>query len=272
MATITIVTTASREEITRVIRELPGTLAGRNVDVGGIARDFRAALGWQFFSMVSLSFETKSRGGVDDAGDSWPRNSAAYLAYGKGPKSSRMGSGQSPMNLPGGPKAHGGRKGRGAGTGMLTKKQLRQWWFIYASVLGVLAQSMPIQEAKSRAAAVAWVNAKRRGAKTLLDKFGNRRDQVLVDKGDLRTSLQIGERVEMEYKPASDQQLYEAEPSRVVVGSRNPNAVRHHRGEGVPERRLWPERFPRDWWRQINGQMAAVLGRIGEMAQRGELS
>ena len=272
----TLITSANRGDIVEFIRSLPARIVGRVNDPEGVGRGLRSRIAWTFFSLVAKSFDTKGRGGQDEAGDSWQRNSPKYLAYGKGPKSSRRGSGRSPMNLLGGPAAHGGRLGRKTGTGELTKKQLQQWWQAYGQSLRQLMHRHQLGEAKSIAAAIAWKAVKRAGGGTLLERFGNRPDQVLVDHGTLRRSLQPGELIESagpdaNYRQNNGDQVYDEQVSRLVVGTRAAHADKHHHGKGVPKRRLWPEQLPESWQDEMTEQVDGGMDSIARLIERGDL-
>lgn len=267
-----IYTTADREEIKAFVRGLPAALAGTGEDTHGIGAGFRARLGWSFFSLVSPNFDKLGRGQRGDDGTTWPRNTPAYLAYGKGPKSTRAGRGQMPQNRLGGPPAWGGRLGRGTGTGDLSHAELVRWWAIYGPWKAIfLAQGMPLRAAKARAASKAWIDAKAHGSSTKLKRLGGRRDQVLVDRGTLRRSLLPGELIEQpggsaSYQPSNNEQVFDETPGEVLVGSRNKVAGAHHYGKGhLPERRLWPKRVPDDWWEEIIEVGSTGLYRIAEL-------
>lgn len=261
MSTTThVVTEDRRPEIERIIRALPAMLAGRVPDEHGIAAGFRARLGWAFFSLVAPSFNAKGRGQQDSAGESWPELSAAYLAY------QRPVTGRKP------PKAGG--LAPGGKDGFLTPELFRLWRRTYAERLAWFIMRMPDDEAKGRAAAIAWIVVKKAGAKTKLEVFGSRKAgsdyQMLVDVGTLRRSILPGvlvndDQVNSEYRPPQGQE-YDAQQSRLVVGSTVPYAKYHHHAKNPKRRRrLWPERFPDDWWRQIRDVTASGFARMGEL-------
>lgn len=240
-------------------------MSGRARDTHGIASGFRARMAWTFFSLVMPAFQVKGRGGTDEAGDSWPELSAAYLAY------------QRPITGRQRPKA--GKLAPGGKDGLLTKAQLASWRHIYARQLLRLSSSHQPTDAKSIAAAIAWSVIKKQGAKTKLadPRFGGRQVgsyQILVDEGTLRRSIQPGELVgtgEVTYQKPDNGQIVEGRPGQVVVGSSVPYAKAHHEGVGVPQRRLWPEQFPASWWRQIMDQAAAGISQVLRLAGEGRL-
>lgn len=271
----TIATTMNAEKLRELVRSLPGRMAATVRDPEGIGAGFRARLGFVWYSHVKQAFDVKSKHGTDEAGDSWKPNTPEYLAYGKGPKSSRMGRGSMPNNRPADVK-NGGPLARGKGTGELNREDIRQWWAMYMQNLPLFASRMPIGQAKAAAAAIAWNYVKAHGAGTLLMRFGNREDTVLVDEGTLRRSFQPGELIEAgptaEYRSKEENQVFEESPGRVVVGSRASTADKHHNGKGRnPVRRLWPRVMPATWWTDIKEQMTAGLVRLSDLIRSGGL-
>lgn len=268
----TIYTTATREEIRDMVRALPADIAGSGDDIHGIGAGFRSRLAHTWFSLVAEDFEKLGRGEPGADGRTWDRNSPEYLAYGKGPKSSRMGRGQMPNNYKGGPAAHNGRLGRAPGTGDLNRGQLAQWWKVYSRYKGYYLQYYSLKEAKAKAAQQAWAAIKKAGATTIISRLGDRPDQVLVDRGTLRRSLQPGELVD--YGPDAEYyeqpaQLIEQEAGKMAVGSKVPYAKTHHepKRKGGKQRRLWPEIMPDQWFGDIVGAVASGIARIGELFQ-----
>lgn len=264
-----IYTQAPREEIERFVRMLPGAMAGTAADMGAVGEGFRSRLAHTWFSLVADDFDRLGRGEPGADGRKWPRNSPQHLAYNKGPKSSRMGRGRMPMNLLGGPGAHGGQLGRKFGTGDLSAAQLKLWWRVYSRWKSHFIQYLDLKEAKARAAQEAWKHLKSQGASTLLARLGDRPDQVLVDRGTLRWSLQPGELIEdgptADYQPASGQQVFEDTAGSMAVGSKTPYAAAHHEGRGRRKRTLWPGEIPDDWWSAIVQGAISGLARLGDL-------
>lgn len=252
------VTEDKRPAIERLIRSLPAMLAGRVRDEHGIAAGMRARVGYTFFSLVMPNFNTLGRGQAGADGDSWAPLSPAYLAY------KRPITGRRP------PRAGG--LAPGGHDGFLTPELLRLWRRTYAECLAFYIFRESEESAKAHSAAIAWITVKRAGAKTKLKEFGSRVAgvdyQTLVDVGTLRSSLMPGELHEDKTSAAyrsRKEQRFEEDGSRVVVGTLVPYAKYHHHGKGRRRRRLWPERFPADWWQQINNQIVSGLVRIGEV-------
>lgn len=257
-----VVCTSDRKpEIARLLRLLPAMLSGRVQDEHGIAAGFRARLGMAFYSLVAPNFEKLGRGQAGADGDVWPPLSAEYLAY------SRPITGRKP------PKA--GKKAPGGKDGLLTGEQLKLWNREFAHALNHYIVFESEEEAKSHAAAIAWLSVERAGGKTKLSdpRFGGRQAgidyQILVSEGYLANSLKPGQLIEKqgpdaEYRGSQDQH-FEDESYRLIVGSDDHKAKYHHNGHGTRKRRLWPERFPSDWWQQILGTAASGLTRIGQL-------
>lgn len=116
----------------------------------------------------------------------------------------------------------------------------------------------------------------RRGTLIELGRVMVDHDQVLVDKGNLRRSLQPGTQSEgsgpdASYTPKTNDQIFESDPTQLVIGSRDKKAGFHHHGKGRRKRRLWPEVFPEEWWSEILGAGVRGLIKIKELAARGDL-
>lgn len=265
----TVYTTLNRPELVAFLRSLPGRLSGRVQDPQGIGRGFAARIGWVFYMLVAKSFATKGRGGTDEAGDSWPPNTAAYLAYTKGRAKHRKNR-------------HSYRINR---TAHLDAHDRKVWARANTEALAENVLSMPYHEAKAAAAVTAWAATRAFGADTLISTYGKMPDQVLVDRGDLRRSLQQGDIVETpgvdaDYRPADGNQVYEQSTGQVVLGTKDPKAAYHHNSKklkhgdgqrGTVRRRLWPESLPDGWWREIVEQTSAGLRRIGALVQNGDI-
>ena len=269
-----IYTTASREEVIDFVRSIPSAVVQGGIDGDrGVGAGFRHRLAESFYSLVAPNFDRLGRGEAAANGESWKRNTEKYLAYGKGPKSSRMGTGHAPNNIlwsePGSAYSSGEERKLPRGTGHLTGDLLKHWWQVYLQNKAFLLMAgWEHKAAKARAAQVAWEDVKRFGGRTLLQTHGKRRDQVLVDTGKLRASLQPGYVVagigaSAEYVTANAEQIFESEPGEVVVGSKHKHAAKHHEGRGrLPERRLWPEEIPPDWWDELFTQIIVGLWRV----------
>lgn len=260
-----VVTTKDQKaRLTDLVRRLPAMLAGRVPDEGGTAAGFRARLGFAFFSLVAPNFNDLGRGLQGADGDKWPPLSPEYLAYSRGPESTRHAGGLAP----------------GGKDGFLSPEQLKLWRRTFADRLAFFIMREADDKAKAHAAAIAWDVVKRAGAKTKLHEFGEGKlpgvdYQILVDRGTLRQSLQYG--VLSEAGPAADyqpqpNQVYDSQSGQLVVGSRAPHAAAHHEAKNPKRRRrLWPERFPSDWWRQILGTAQSGLVRIASLFGGGQL-
>ncbi len=261
----TVSTTASREDVTALIRSLPGILTGRTQDVQGIGAGFRARLAFGLLGLIGERFKKMGRGEADITGDKWAELTKEYLAYGRPVKGRNR-------RLPNGrrvPQA-GGRAGGSGQDGKLTKAQDKHWWRVYRQQLAILAPRFELSEAKGMAAARAWVAVKAAGGKTKIDDpgFGGRQlgqYQILKDNGTLEASLLPGDLTESgadaTYTP-TEGQIFEESPGLVVVGTKVPYAGFHHFGKGRRKRLLWPETIPDVWWDEILGIALGGLQRI----------
>lgn len=201
------------------------------------------AIAMEALSFIKDAFIVKSRGGTDEAGDSWPPLSPTTIAYRR--------------NHPGlaGKRAAAKAEGR-PGRPLLTQAENARWKQLYARKLRHLAGdplllSIPSATVKSQAAAYAWYVLKLEGAKTILGEYGKTQVDILRDKGLLLNSLSPGEMVGVQN---SAEQILEAGAGEVIVGTNRKGAAAHHKGtDRIPQRRLWPEpsRWPGAWFRRL---------------------
>ncbi len=271
MPTHTIYTTATRADIRSLAALLPEIMSGRAPDRLGIRHGFSMRLAVAFLSKIKQAFIVKSRGGTDEAGIKWPPLTKAYVAYqrrfGKGEKSAlkkaaRLGRANS--------RAPGGKDG------LLTAAQERLWWQIYRRNLAWLAAREPLAEAKGHAAAIAWNELKKQGAKTKLEVFGNRQVEILRDTGILFNSLSPGELRESgpdaTYSPpggeGGGEQIVRDGPGHLIVGTNVAYAAAHHHAK-TPNRlrRLWPDggSIPAAWMDDFAKKAAGGLRKAVEL-------
>lgn len=261
-----ITTRVSRDDLRDMVASLPAMLSGRAPDRWGLAHGFRLRLAVAWFSKVKQAYIVKARGGTDEAGYSWPRQSREYLAY------------QRPMGGRGGkapPKA--GKLAPGGKDGFMTKAQLAQWRRDYAGALKWLMATMDLEAARGKAAAIAWSKAKAAGVKTKLDVFGSREVDILRDTGRLFNSLSPGtlnsHGVDAGYNRESADQLILHGTDVLILGTNVAYAAAHHKPKGNkrPTRRLWPEaeRIPERWWADFRKQAAAGFKQIQTLLAAG---
>ncbi len=146
------------------------------------------AIGFAALSDIHADFVRKARGDVGEDGNKWPRLSPKYLAYGR-----RFGPGEQSRLKAAAGLGRANSKAPGGNSGLLTASQLKRWRQIYGTRLARFAASMPLAQAKAKAAAIAWATLKAEGAKTKLEVYGNRQVEVLRDTGILLNSLSMGQ-------------------------------------------------------------------------------
>lgn len=268
---VTVITTNDvKPALRELVYNLPGILSGRIPDVGGIASGFRSRIGFAILSLVAPNFNELGRGFTGADGEKWPPLSKEYLAYVR-----RFGPGEKAALKKAAGLGKGHRFAPGDKKGLLTAAQLKQWRQIFSTRLAYYRLKLPEEKAKEVAARIAWATVKKAGAKTMLEVYGNRQVQILVDTGRLRASLQPGVIYENPMGPdasygkpggtGGQDQVFLSEPTQLSVGTNIKYGEYHHYGKRVPKRRLWPENFPSEWWSQILGVAIQGLVRIGEL-------
>ncbi len=233
MSSSTIYLRSSRELTKQAIIDVVRSVGGTAQTHKDLARQVHTAIGLAALSDVKSDFITKARGGAGEDGNTWPKLSPKYLAYGR-----RFGPGEQA----GLKKAAG--LGRGSNNrGLLTKSQDKRWRRIFATTLARLSASLPLAAAKARAGQAAWAALKAEGAKTKLEVFGDRTVEILRDTGVLFNSLSVGEILPSgEYNPPADQ-IFALTESGVIVGTNVVYARAHNRGnpsKNLPARQFLP--------------------------------
>lgn len=210
-----------------------------------------------FLKRVKLAFLVKMTGGTGDDGITWPPLSREYLAYGRGPFSSRRAGGLAPGIVRG-----GDRDGQPM-DGFMSKSQLAQWRHIFAQSLARLRMTTPEPAARVIAAKIAWARMKERGVKTKINIFGNRKVDMLRDRGVLYHSLSPGELgPNNEYSPPPDQVVRDI-PGGVVVGTSVQYATFHQNAKPPRKKRqLWPDELPASWAASITAELQLAIGEI----------
>jgi hypothetical protein len=241
-----IYTNVSSNRIRDSLSQLPAMMAGRAPDAYGLVSGFKMRMAWAVTNSFVEAFIDKGRGKIDEAGESWKELSPAYLAYVR-PMAKRKGHGsrQPPQA---GKMAPGGREGR-TNDGLLNDKQMQQWKQIFARTLARLQFQMDLSEAKQFAAAIAWNQLKKLGAKTKLQQFGTRKVQIGVDRGILLGSISPGQLqdngADASFEFEEPEGYVRKDPGTLTVGTNVPYAIGFHK-----QRRLWPKpiNFPSMWW------------------------
>lgn len=241
----------TRSELVGVFRDMVASIAGRSTTYQTEARQIHMVVGLAALSDIKADFIRKARGGVGEDGVTWPPLSPKTLAYGrKAPKA----GGLSP----------------GGKDGFMSQEQLTQWRKLYGGALARLAMSMPLERAKGIAAARAWRIMKARGVKTKLAEYANRPHEILRDTGILLNSLSPGmvgfDGVNVSVSPPTgeggEMQVFDLQPSGVIVGTNVPYAGVHQNGSAkrkIPARPFIPNIVPEKWLDRWSGAVLPSL-------------
>jgi phage gpG-like protein len=246
-----------RPDIARIVALASQAAVGQQQ--AEIARGIWLRVGMQLLSLIKDAFVVKAAGGVDAAGDSWPRLAKSTVAY------SRRHPG---VLWP------GAKRAPFAPSWMLNKQQRERWWQLYRQFGGTAPAGRAYHAKgvnKGWAAARAWMVLKSEGAKTLMSEYGDMELQPLRSTGSLLNSLTPGvepdQIVDGLTQPVTpkDEQVFRLLAGRVVVGTNRLWAGVHHNGSKdgrIPQRRLWPKpsKWPSSWWQLILSQ--ALQGMI----------
>jgi hypothetical protein len=209
----------TREEVFAMLDSLPKMLAGETPAPSDLVRQMIQAIGKVSLSCIYTDFLIKSAGGTAN-GIKWPEPTAKSKAA------------RSDV-----PHKKRGERPRG----LLTEEQDKRWRSVYAGALrGLMRDGDDAKTAAAHASAYAWTVLKSEGAHTMLEVFGNRKVDIMIDSGALAESLRPGS--------GHPEQIIEVVNGAVSVGSRLPYAAIHQAGRF----RLWPENeLPPLWEAQI---------------------
>ena len=230
-------------DLRRALASVPGVARAR----GPVADAMMTRCGLAILGRIKQAFITKSRGGTDEAGDSWKLLSPRTIAYSKTRQRGRGGRTRSEKGVA----VHPSQS--------LSSRQQERWWEVYRRQLAIYKGD------KGHASAVAWLVLKGEGAQTLVDKYGHRQVDILRDTGLLLNSLSPG--------VASPERVFRVGYGAVIVGTNRKGAAAHHRGaKHLPQRRLWPpvSKWPAAWWRDVIEQARqGILDIATTIAKRG---
>lgn len=252
-------TSLTADQIAAELATLPDILTGRLPDRHGIGAAFALRFAVAAFSRLSREFIVKARGGTDGAGIKWKPLDPKYVAYGRRPGKSKKTTKDNAPSV------------------ALTASQRKSYWKHYRAALAWLAASIPIGEAKGRAAAIAWSKVKSEGAQTKVDKFGHVKVEILKDTGRLLNSLSPVVAASVSAGTTvtgTGDQILEYRPGRLLVGTNVEYASAHHGRDGTGPRPFWPpsNRLPQAWLDEWTRTAVKGFGdAIAKAAARGAL-
>lgn len=217
----------TREDLRRILSQVPRTMAGAS-DPYGIANGILTRVGVALLSKIQQAFIVKSRGGVGEDGIKWAPLKRETIAQRRTTAGERKALGVV------------GKRVRG----LLTPAQDKRWRALFASEKSRLMAKfgMGSEAASGMAAKLAWGILKSEGAQTKLAVLGSRQVDICRDTSRYFRSLSPG----VADRPSgADGQVFETAPGKVIVGTNIPYAARQH-----AQRPLWPPdgNLPATWW------------------------
>lgn len=202
-------------------------VTGEGPDPSGLVRSWQLAIGMAALASVREAFITKSRGGTDEMGITWPPLKPETIAR------------------------------RRIGKEDLKNPEIRRWNELRKSeeerMYNRYLLSLSEYEARQRARQVAPALASKKMGKTRVELLGNRTVDILRDTGRLFNSLMPAEQG---YAGADGQaeNVFEASDGIIRVGTNVKYAGTHQYGNparNVPARPFFPpeaEMIPDLWW------------------------
>lgn len=220
-------TNLTKEQVKKLIRDLPGILSGRLPSQFGLHKIFWGAVAYSLFQSISEAYQEKSKGGTDDLGNSWDDLSQHTKAYQRDPF----------QNTPSMSLSRRAKRNKKTGLGLLTPTQHKTWKNIFGHVYHSNLERLGEEEAKKLAGQLAWSRLKEMGAVTKWDVFGTRDLLILQDKGTLSSSLLPGKFDPASgYKKGNKNQVFTLRRGSIEMGSSVPYAEMHNK-----TRPIWPE-------------------------------
>lgn len=209
---ITIRTRRKRKTINNWLRSIPQGIVNGGA-VGRLDKYFVAAMSYEIFKNIYKAYRYKMLGAFDEFGDKW-------LPLSKSTVASR------PIGLV--QRARLGVTGKRT-RGFLTPAQDRRWAQLYVEFGGgSMARGYADKWIDSRAAAQAWYQLKKEGAKTKKDLLGNRIVRILYVTGKLMNSLTPGQYNGTHYGKRKGQ-VYDRRPGELTLGTEVPYAAKQHK-------------------------------------------
>ena len=189
-------------ELQTFVRDLPKALTHRKVtpELEKLRDIFWGAFAYSLYKQVYKNFEMKSKGGSDKQGASWDKLKRKTVAYRKRGKSNK-------------------------GRGLLTKAQDEEWKKIFIIYFKKFIATKGEDQAKKEAARIAWSVMKKKGAKTKLDVYGDRKVPIMVRSGRLKDSLKPGNYSGRNYITSNSDQIFDVVSGKLSFGTKVPYAA-----------------------------------------------
>lgn len=230
-------------EVKAILKSIPAILAGHAPDPHGIARAVQLRVGVAALSQIQQDFLIKCRGGAGADGITWPPLKRSTIAARRTTRQERKSLGIT------------GRRTRG----LLTPAEDKLWRQIYGTRLARLRLHMGESAARAKAAAIAWAELKRRGAKTKLDVLGGRKVDIGRDTGRMFRAFNPG----VDDRPSGEvDQIFDTPTGSVIVGNNVPYFPAFH-----ARRPCWPSdgSIPPAWRPAIHAAAARGVVRAVEI-------
>lgn len=249
MATTTVNSSLSNEDIDIIIKDIEKVLTGRAQDKHRIKDTFYAAFAESMFESIHTAFLEKSESQQDEVGTKWKPLARSTIAARPIRKGEKKGLGIR------------GRTQRG----LLTKRENKLWEAIFRSRFVQLAPRIGESAAKIEAGKLAWGVLKKKGAKTKLEVLGSRNVPIGIVTHALEKSLRPTKARGPSYRPRKNQ-IFKKLRGGIELGSSIDYAEFFHE-----VRELWPDGDRIELWqdRAVQAGVTAVVERLAKiMAQR----
>lgn len=259
MAKRVVKTKATRAEVVKLIRDLPGILTGTKKSGFAIHKIFWGAVAHSLFTSITEAYVSKSQGGADDLGNDWEDLTQYTKAYkvpaneGNVPQSIVR---RRKKNLKGG-------AGNRTGLGILTPGEYKEWRRIFGVIYHSYKDKYGEVEAKQMAGQIAWTQLKEAGASTMWDVLGNRTVLILRRTDRLIKSLSPGNfDPSSGYRKSCKDQIFILSRGKIILGTNVPYAEMHNK-----TRPIWPENI--DEWldKAVEAGTDAIYERLGEILE-----
>ena len=208
--------------VDRFFWKLPQILAGKlRVSTTAERRCYNAywsAITLALFVEIHHAYEVKATGAADDNGDVWIDIDKKYNEYKREKKGALFGKSLLTRNQK--------RKYVSDTPGLLSITQYKKWRRTFAKVYqrevrkSRKASGLTDLEAKAKAASIAWAEAKKTGAETLIGVLGNKPFPIMRVTDTLFKSLRPGKISNLRYNKGDRNQIARLKSGVLEIGTR----------------------------------------------------
>lgn len=248
----TVAFNGSRQDLRRLLRQIPGIFAGTVADPHGVAKGLQLRLGVQLLSLIQTAFVEKSHGGMGSDGIQWPplaRSTIIGRRRSAGDKKAVRVSNRAKFLTDAEKKAVARKIEKEV---RIRESHLRAKFGLTMAQARGLARANVEERYRQKLdlhGKAVYGTGKAGNLGFIGDILASREVDILRDTGELLRSFSPG----IEDTPSgADGQVFKTPPGKVIVGT-NKKPWHHLGGPNLPARHYWPPNgnLPAAWWQQL---------------------